>query len=119
MSHPTLITVVFDCTTFMLLKAAVTIIKEVVRSSEAVAYCKNKVERIGRRLGALSPSLEMLRDTLSSPPAAAVVDKRALQSLNDTMLHLLQVLQLPQPSCAAAACVFHNTVTTRSSCEHP
>jgi hypothetical protein len=75
----------------MWMQAATTLIKQLVLSAEAVEYCKNKVERVRGRVGALAPALSLLHDTLSSQATAEAVEERALQSLNDTLLCLFKV----------------------------
>jgi hypothetical protein len=81
------------------------LIQQLEASSGAVEYCKNKLQRVNCRVGALAPSLELLQDTLISQ--ATTVEQRALQSLNNTMLILVQVIQAPCACCdTTPACFF-------------
>jgi predicted trehalose synthase len=98
------------------MQAATTLIKQLVLSAEAVEYCKNKVERIRRRVGALGPALSLLHDTLSSQATAEAVEERALQSLNDTLLCLFKVRA---PRCSAHARVHCCIVTVKEPWHQP
>jgi hypothetical protein len=61
-------------------------------NADALAYCKNKMEKVRNRVVAFCPALELLRNTLSRQATAEVVEQGALRSLNDTMLCLFQVM---------------------------